>query len=180
MKSETKNYTLYLFGRSPPLLNALLVSLIVAASSGITEEMFFRGFVFQVMEKNSFTSFAVFASAAIFGLAHFPQKDKANAFLEACLGGMLAVAYGACNYNIAVPIVMHGFYDFLTIVITWIESNNELKQILSVEDAKMLSIKTLSQSDFNDVANLIFTSIDENGSGKISQKELLSAVTNQR
>lgn len=44
----------------------------------------------------------------------------ANAFIEAILGGMFAFSYVYSGNNIAVPIAIHGLYDFGTIFFTWL------------------------------------------------------------
>lgn len=44
----------------------------------------------------------------------------ANALVESVLGGMFAFSYIYSGYNIAVPIAIHGLYDFGTIFITWL------------------------------------------------------------
>ena len=44
----------------------------------------------------------------------------ANAFIEAILGGMFAFSYVYSGNNIAVPIAIHGLYDFGTIFLTWL------------------------------------------------------------
>lgn len=56
--------------------------------AGISEEMFFRGFLYLVTEKYSDPLFATLISSLIFGIAHFPFTFGPPALVEACIGNL--------------------------------------------------------------------------------------------
>jgi hypothetical protein len=127
---DTRYFVLRILGRNTNLFQALLSTTVIATGAAVAEEIFFRGFCFTAFE-NAFHSdvVALLASSAIFGLAHFPVFG-ANALIEAVLGGFIGYAYMTTGHNLAVPIVIHGVYDFLTIMKTWIEASGDLKNRL--------------------------------------------------
>lgn len=179
MSSGTTLYSLFIIGRSPSVLRAMLVSFLISLTAAISEEVFFRGFVYQAIEAASNTPIAVFASAGIFGFAHFPL-NVSNALLEAILGGAFSVAYGATGNNIAVPIAMHFVYDFLTIFIAWASATNRLESAIKSEEESMKNVFSLGPEEFNKLAKSIFLAIDKNENGRIDYDEFNTAVQIQR
>ena len=88
--------------------------LLVAAVSGVGEELVFRGVIFRVLEDSLGTALAIALSAALFGLMHManpgatPVSTIAIA-LEA--GAMLAAAY-AWSRSLWLPIGLHFAWNF--------------------------------------------------------------------
>ncbi|PKA84410.1 hypothetical protein ATE92_2599 [Ulvibacter sp. MAR_2010_11] len=92
-------------------LNTILVSVIAA---GFFEELFFRGFLFGQLFKNSRFGFipSVFFGALFFGLIHLYQStdvaELIGIFAITFLGGILfSWVYAEWNYNIWVPVFLH-------------------------------------------------------------------------
>ena len=56
------------------------------------EEVFFRGFLYNLFDSAFGYNSALFLSSALFGLAHFPVFGS-SAAIEAFLGGVFAFAY---------------------------------------------------------------------------------------
>ncbi|MCG2420481.1 CPBP family intramembrane metalloprotease [Aequorivita sp. F47161] len=99
-------------------INTILISVVAA---GFFEELFFRGFLFGQLFKNTKLGFipAVFFGAVYFGLLHLYQStdlgELTGIFLVTFLGGILfAWVYVEWNYNIWLPIFLH-----LLMNLTW-------------------------------------------------------------
>ena len=92
-------------------LNRILVAIISAA---LFEELYFRGFLFGQVYRNTSIGFvpAVFLGALLFGLIHLYQGNEfgelLGIFLVTFLGAILfAWAYVEWNYNLWVPVMLH-------------------------------------------------------------------------
>lgn len=92
-------------------IDTLLISIV---SAGFFEELFFRGFLFGQLFKNTKLGFvpSVFLGAFFFGLIHLYQSTElmelVGIFLITFLGGILfAWVYAEWNYNIWIPIFLH-------------------------------------------------------------------------
>lgn len=122
MNTGSMDFSLFLFllGRQAPATVSTLIAIILSASSSMAEEVFFRGFLLRLLETmtGSFP-FAVIISSISFGLTHCPL-NWTNQILEGGLGVILAVVYKQCGYNLAVPLLAHAVYDFLTLYASWI------------------------------------------------------------
>jgi len=102
----------FVFDFNPKIsLDTLLISIV---SAGFFEELFFRGFLFGQLFKNTKLGFvpSVFFGALSFGLIHLYQSTElaelVGIFLITFLGGILfSWAYAEWNYNIWVPIFIH-------------------------------------------------------------------------
>ena len=69
---DTRIFSLRLLGRSTSPITAGLVALLVSATAAFSEELFFRGFLYNFIEQSLGTSIAFVSSSGLFGLAHFP------------------------------------------------------------------------------------------------------------
>ncbi len=84
--------------------------LVVAVAAPIGEELFFRGFVFNLLRhRTSFTS-AVWLSAALFALLHASVKN----FLPILVIGVLLARLYARTGSLWSSVVMHGTFNFLS------------------------------------------------------------------
>ena len=81
---ETKVFTLRLLGRETAPLPAALVSFLTSASAAISEEIFFRGLVFNVLLGTLGPWGALAGSSAFFGLCHVPVLGGSWA-VEVCV-----------------------------------------------------------------------------------------------
>ena len=122
MNTGSMDFSLFLFllGRQAPATVSTLIAIILSASSSIAEEVFFRGFLLRFLEATT-GSFpvAVIVSSASFGLTHCPF-NWINQILEGGLGVILAIMYKNSGYNLAIPLLAHTLYDFLTLYASWI------------------------------------------------------------
>jgi membrane protease YdiL (CAAX protease family) len=89
--------------------------LILAAIAGISEELLFRGVIQPWLESSWGMSAGLVGCNIIFGLAH--AITPLYAVLATLVGIYLSLAldYGG-NRNLLIPVVIHGFYDFLAFV----------------------------------------------------------------
>jgi hypothetical protein len=69
---DTKIFTLRLLGRNSNPIPAAATAFLVSSSASISEELFFRGFIYQLMASTFDPASGLLISSALFGLAHFP------------------------------------------------------------------------------------------------------------
>lgn len=126
---DTETYVINLLGRDTDVATGFLLSTIISLGAGFTEEVFFRGALFQAVlhSTNGSDFIALIVSSFIFGLAHYPVYGQ-NALLETFLGGIFCIAYICSDYNLAVPIVAHSIYDNATIFLTWLSARKEIRE----------------------------------------------------
>jgi membrane protease YdiL (CAAX protease family) len=93
-----------------PGITMLGFILVVAVAAPIGEEMFFRGFVFNLLRhRTSFTS-AVWLSAALFAVLHASVKN----FLPILVIGVLLARLYARTGSLWSSVVMHGTFNLLS------------------------------------------------------------------
>ena len=109
---------LRLFGRKTPDRMVAMSTSVVAFGSGISEEIFFRGFCYTVIAKAFGDMKALLASSLIFATAHY-FVFKTNLVTEFIYGILLALLFTTSGYNLCVPIVAHVLHDFFFMFITW-------------------------------------------------------------
>jgi len=90
--------------------------LILASIAGLSEELLFRGVIQPWIENSWGATAGLIVSNILFGLVHAVTPLYAVlAFLVGIYLG-LSLAYGG-ETNLLVPIIIHGFYDFLAFVV---------------------------------------------------------------
>ena len=115
-------------------------------TAGFSEELFFRGLVFNSIDSSTNAIVALIASSIIFGFAHFPIWGASHAVVEAILGGILGYAYWYSEYNIAVPIAIHTIYDFITLFVTWYFARNDVNKLFEpITSTKVIRNKVLKK-----------------------------------
>lgn len=97
-------------GTLQPGVIALAFVLVVAVAAPIGEELFFRGFVFNVMRNRLHFTSAVWLSAALFALLHVSVKN----FLPILVIGVLLARLYARTGSLWSSVVMHGTFNFLS------------------------------------------------------------------
>ena len=170
---DTKYFALHLLGKNSNVLPAAGTSFLVSASSSIAEELFFRGFLFQYLDSMFHSPIlSLLASSGLFGLAHFPVFG-ANAFVEAILGGAFGFSYMYSDYNLAVPIALHGLYDFGTLFFTWLTVSSDLrKRMLQAKETEMSESASRDPYQINTISRIVFGFLDVNNDGYINEDEL--------
>ncbi|GBC96727.1 hypothetical protein HRbin16_02536 [bacterium HR16] len=93
---------------------ALAFVLVVAVAAPIGEELFFRGFVFNVLRNRLHFTSAVWLSAALFALLHASVKN----FLPILVIGVLLARLYARTGSLWSSVVMHGTFNFLSALAT--------------------------------------------------------------
>jgi len=126
LSRDTRFFTLSLLGRpSNPAISAL-VALVISVAAGYAEEICFRGFLFNSLTHSFGAVSAAVATSALFGLLHAPLLGPSTV-AQMLLGAVCCYSYVASDYNIAVPIVVHALYDFMTIFPSWLLASKDLK-----------------------------------------------------
>jgi len=84
--------------------------LVVAVAAPIGEEIFFRGFVFNLLRHRTTFASAVWLSAALFALLHASVKN----FLPILIIGVLLASLYARTGSLWSSVVMHGTFNLLS------------------------------------------------------------------
>jgi membrane protease YdiL (CAAX protease family) len=117
IKSLTKIKTLLLDMLGPVLLRYHWTDLLIlAAIAGISEEILFRGVIQPWMESSWGMLTGLIVSSILFGLVHAVTLlyFLLAALMSAYLGLLLDIE---ASRNLLIPIVTHGFYDFLAFLV---------------------------------------------------------------
>lgn len=86
VQRDTTVFSLRVIGRSTPTLAAAGIAALLSISAGLAEEVFFRGFIFDVILKFSNVPIAIIGSSIFFGLAHSPFTFGPSAIVEMFIG----------------------------------------------------------------------------------------------
>ncbi|MDE0528687.1 MAG: type II CAAX endopeptidase family protein [Truepera sp.] len=94
---------------------ALATALGIAATSGYTEEVLFRGVIFRIVEEGLGTWLALVISVVLFGLAHLgnPNATLYGAAAIGIEGGMLLGAAYLLTRRLWLPIGLHFGWNFI-------------------------------------------------------------------
>ncbi|TNE37228.1 MAG: CPBP family intramembrane metalloprotease [Alphaproteobacteria bacterium] len=101
---------------------------------GFLEEMLFRGFILQGIERllgGSFaaTVIAIAGSSVLFGLPHFYQ-DTVGMIMTGLMGLVFGVIYVWSGRNLWFTILLHGFVDTYGIILIYLGKYDDLRHIL--------------------------------------------------
>jgi len=99
-----------LFGRSP-----VWQLIFVSTWAGVAEELLFRGVVQQIVGEYSGPLLGILAGSLIFGLAH--PLSATYFVVTALMGAYLGWLWIASDGNLLVPMIVHGLYDFLLLLL---------------------------------------------------------------
>ena len=89
--------------------------LILAAIAGVSEELLFRGVIQPWIEASWGITVGLIGSNIVFGLVH--AVTPLYAVLAALVGIYLGLSLDySGERNLLIPIIIHGFYDFLAFV----------------------------------------------------------------
>ena len=127
INSQTVNYSMFMLGKNPNIIIAMLIALVVSVGAAASEEVFFRGLVQNLFGQIIPAPAALIFTSVIFGVAHLPL-DNINFVLETLLGGAFGALYITSGYNLAVPVIAHVVYDFTTLLGSWIWGRNEIRR----------------------------------------------------
>ena len=92
----------------------ILPGFAIAFSSGIFEEILFRGIIFRITEEGLGTVFAIIISALIFGFLHLLNKNSTlySAIAISIEAGILLAAVYIYSRNLWLPIFLHFAWNF--------------------------------------------------------------------
>jgi uncharacterized protein len=90
--------------------------LILASIAGVSEELLFRGVIQPWIENSWGATAGLIASNILFGLVHAVTPLYAVLAMLVGIYLSLSLTYGG-ETNVLVPIIIHGFYDFLAFVV---------------------------------------------------------------
>lgn len=139
---EAKYAILRLFGKKTSQREVALATAAISLGGGISEEIFFRGFLFSLMSKSFGEMEALIVSSFVFAVAHFPVFGT-NMILEFLYGSLLALLFTTSGNNLLVPILVHTVYDFFSIFFTWKVNSTDLRERFFNEKTAELTKKSL-------------------------------------
>lgn len=103
-----------IMSQCPTMLAASTVGLYRSAIAGCVEEVVFRGMLFNLYEKLlGDKNMALVLSSVVYGLAHYRKFDLCTVY-ESLHGAAFCLGYVHSGYNLAVPVVAHTTYEFLS------------------------------------------------------------------
>jgi len=120
---QVPDYTEYNFIKSSMirLLMTILAALIVG---GFYEEIVFRGYIQNVLEKRIFKRFSplisILVTSLLFGFYHFQQDIFA--IIAAVMGGLYWSILDKKFGNLWIPIVSHALFDTITLILIYKEA----------------------------------------------------------
>lgn len=137
---STINMVISLFGRrrssrDPEATNSstvMILSGLIALSTGISEEMVFRGYIPTAIESVSHSlPLALLGQAVLFALAHIspkssPGENKVVGGLQLANGLWYGLVYAASGGDIVPCIIAHALYDMHVLCETWCSINKQM------------------------------------------------------
>lgn len=99
----------------------------VSAWAGVAEELLFRGVVQQIIGAHYGWLVGLLAGSLLFGLAH--PLSKLYFVFTSLMGLYLGWIWIASDYNLLVPMLVHGLYDFFLLALL-------VRQFAGVDDAE--------------------------------------------
>lgn len=106
------------------ILGIFLTLLVTVLAIGVGEELLFRGYLQRIFETRYSFQNSALMSAFLFGLLHFLLATTSRSiyymvailFSALVIGLMLSYTYQQTGYNLILPIVIHGFWDFFLFI----------------------------------------------------------------
>ncbi len=199
----TTNMVISLFGRrksemeptASASLQVMILSAMIAISSGISEEIIFRGYIpTAVYAMTNSLSAALFGQAFLFAAGHLskdaePGENMLNWSFQFLSGLWYAGVYQMSGGDILPCIVAHALYDMHTLCQTWNEVNDQIdytqtssknnickEQKTALESLQRGTGITLT-SETVDFARKFFYAFDHDHAGSLSLSDCQRAVS---
>lgn len=140
MNFDTTNMVISLFGRRKSVIEptasasfqVMVLSAMIAISSGISEEIIFRGYIPTAISSTTHSlPLALFGQGALFAIGHLsknahPGENKMNASIQSLIGLWYGAVYLVTGGDILPCILAHVLYDMHTLCETWTQVNNQM------------------------------------------------------
>lgn len=197
----TTNMVLCLFGRRKSVLNpkasaythVFLLSVLIAISSGVSEEIIFRGYIpTAISAMTRSLHLALLGQAVLFASGHLSRnaqlgENKINWSLQFFSGIWYGVLYLITGGDIFPCIIAHILYDVYTLCETWTRVNDQLDythessmKCTSKEEEKAsirLQSKTAIDTETINFARHFFYAFDNDHAGSLSLSDCQRAVS---
>ncbi len=203
VKFATTNMVISLFGRrkseleptASPSFQVMILSALIAISSGISEEIIFRGYIATAIfaMTNSLSS-ALFGQAVLFAVGHLskdaePGENMLNWSFQLFNGLWYAAVYQMTGGDILPCIIAHVLCDMHTLCQTWTEVNDQMdytqkSSMNHLGDDQQNAVERLQRGtgitlnpETIDFARHFFYAFDNDHAGSLSLSDCQQAVS---
>lgn len=199
----TTNMVISLFGRRESELDlaaakssqVMGLSALIGISSGISEEMIFRGYIPAAIAALTHSPLmALFGQAALFAVGHLskdaqPGENKMNVSFQFLIGLWYGTVYLAAGGDILPCILAHALYDMHTLCETWMQVNNQMdytqeSSMKRIEEEESLAVRRLQSEtgaklnkETVSFARHFFYAFDTDHVGRLSLSDCQRAVS---
>ncbi len=117
--------------QSMQLPNNVIVNIVLILGFVITEEIFFRGILYRIVELKWGTLIALISSALIFSILHLSNEDSSiMSFLSVLAGGAILGILYTYTKNLIVPIVFHFGWNLIQVLLGFgLSGGNEFSEL---------------------------------------------------
>ena len=116
------NLPIYMFFRESSIMGTLVVVFSLAVVAPISEEIFFRGFVYPAMDNRLGFYPATLITAALFTGLHVPQcKDHPQIIAVIFLSGLFLTFARAVTKSTLMTIMFHSLYNITIVIVGFIK-----------------------------------------------------------
>jgi len=198
----TTNMVISLFGRrksemepsATTFFQVMLLSAFIAISSGVSEEMIFRGYIPTAISTISYSlPAALFGQAVLFASGHLskdaePGENRLNWSLQLFNGLWYGSIYLMAEGDVLPCIIAHVLYDMHTLCETWTRVNNQMdytqKSSMQMGEEEKNAVERLQigtgitlNSETVNFARYFFYAFDNDHSGSLSLPDCQRAVS---
>ncbi|MBC8278014.1 MAG: CPBP family intramembrane metalloprotease [FCB group bacterium] len=141
----------------------VLGTLIFIFSLALTEEIFFRGIIYRIMEENLGTNIALAISALLFGLSHLTNENMSViSLLGIIIGGCLMGLLYTATRRLWLPIFAHAGWNYIqTLTGVTLSGSNDLPEA-SLLDSSLEGPELITGGGFgpeNSILTIVLTAI---------------------
>ncbi|MFX0172223.1 MAG: lysostaphin resistance A-like protein, partial [Candidatus Hodarchaeota archaeon] len=117
-------FKIAVFGQLLDIIGITVTLLVTVLAIGLGEEILFRGYLQTILETKYSFQVAAFVSSFLFGLLHLwlaaasgnVYHMVAILFSALVMGLTFSYSYRVTNYNLILPVSIHGFWDFFLFI----------------------------------------------------------------
>jgi len=116
------NLPIYMFFKESSIIATTALVLSAAVVAPVTEEIFFRGFVYPGINKKIGSHWAVYITALLFTAVHIPQyRYHPHILFYIFLGGLFLTLARAITKSTWVTILLHTLYNSTIIIVGYVK-----------------------------------------------------------